>query len=277
LTRPTGRPRGRPPLNRTLIPQTPEAGAEQTTWTATGTGAPGTIEAITHALALLNAEASRSAPNPAKIRALETSVETQRALLARADSREADRRISELAQALGDIAAYQKTVKNLANEMKGLVSEATRKEEELQLYRSQISSYQPIVERVQRQEASEKARAEAEKIAEKKRLDSEKAAQEISDLEAQVAEIDRRNLMESTRPGSPIDIGREGTDRRADYDGRVEHERKIRQRLRVLRGEITQKNADRDDANVQARKMSEQQRAAHDAKKLNESERQFNS
>jgi SMC interacting uncharacterized protein involved in chromosome segregation len=47
--------------------------------------------------------------------------------------------------------------------MKGLASEAARKEEELQLFRSQISSYQPIVERVQRQEASEKARAEAEK------------------------------------------------------------------------------------------------------------------
>ena len=98
------------------------------------------MEAVAHALALLDAEASRSAPNPAKVRALETSLETQRALLARADSREADRRIVELARALEDVATYQKTVTTLANEMKILVNEAAGKEKELQSLRLQVSS-----------------------------------------------------------------------------------------------------------------------------------------
>ena len=118
------------------------------------------MEALAHALTLLNAEASRSAPNRAKLRVLETSLETQRALLARADSREADGRIAELARALGDVATYQKTVTTLANEMKVLVSEAAAKEEKLRFLQSEVSSYRPIVERVQREEATEKARAE---------------------------------------------------------------------------------------------------------------------
>jgi len=138
------------------------------------------MEALAHALTLLNAEASRSAPNPAKIRALETSLETQRALLARAESRETDGRIAELARALGDVATYQKTVTTVANEMKILVKEAARKEEELRLLRLEVSSSRPIVERVLREEAAERAQADADKIAaeltEKKRLASEKAA-----------------------------------------------------------------------------------------------------
>jgi hypothetical protein len=259
LTRPTGRPRGRPPLHQTPKPPTPEAEGEQTTFP--GTGAPGTIEALAHALTLLNAEASRSAPNPAKIRALETSLETQRALLARADSRETDGRIAELARALGDVATYQKTVTTLANEMRILVHEAARKEEELRTLRLEVSSSRPIVERVLREEAAQRAQADANKIAaeltEKKRLASEKAAQERSELEAQVAEIDRRNAMERTRPGPP-NIGREGTDLRAAYESRLKHERDIRERIRVLQEEMTQKDAERADPNAeQVRKMSE--------------------
>ena len=220
------------------------------------------MEALAHALTLLNAEASRSAPNRAKLRVLETSLETQRALLARADSREADGRIAELARALGDVATYQKTVTTLANEMKILVNEAAGKEEELRLLRLEVSSSRPIVERVLRQEAAERAQADADKIAaelaEKKRLASEKAAQELSDLEAQVAEIDQRNEMERTRPGPPDYIGREGTDLRAAYESRVKHERDVRERLRVLRAEMTQKDADRADPKMeQVRKMSE--------------------
>ena len=255
MTRPTGRPRGRPPLHQTPKSPTPETGAEQTTfYTTPGTGAPGTMEALAHALALLDAEARRSAPNPAKVRALETSLETQRALLARADSREADRRIVELARALEDVATYQKTVTTLANEMKILVNEAAGKEKELQFLRLEVSSSRPIVERVLREEAAERAQADADKIAaeltEKKRLASEKAAQERSELEAQVAEFDRRNAMERTRPGPPVDIGREGTDLRAAYESRLKHEREIKERLRVLRGEMTQKDAERADPNV---------------------------
>jgi hypothetical protein len=64
--------------------------------------------------------------------------------------------------------------------------------------------------------------------------------------------------MERTRPGPPVDIGREGTDLRAAYESRLKHERDIRERLRVLREEMRQKNAERADPNVeQVRKMSE--------------------
>ena len=262
MTRPTGRPRGRPRLHPTVTPPTPEAGAEQNTLTSSRTGAPGTMEALAHALTLLDAEASRSAPNPAKIRALETSLETQRALLARADSREADRKIADLAQALGDVATYQKTVTTLANEMRILVREAAGREEELRLLRLEVSNSRPIVERVRREEAAARAKAEADKIAadlaEKERIASEEANLELSQLEAQVAEFDRQNAMERTRPGPPVDIGREGTDLRAAYESRLKHERDIRERLRVLREEMRQKNAERADPNVeQVRKMSE--------------------
>lgn len=263
MTRPTGRPRGRPPLHQTPIPPTPEIGAEQTpSCTTPGTGAPGTIEAVAHALALLKAEASRSKPNPAKIRALQTSLETERELLARADSREEDSRTAELAQALGDVATYQKTVTNLANEMKILVNEATKMQEELGLLRFEVSISGPIVERVRREEAEERAQAKADKVAadraEKKRLATEKDALELSNLEAQVAEIDRRNTMERTRPGPPLDIGRQGTVRRAAYENQVRHDDDIRERLRVLREKMTQPDADRADTDMEhVRKMSE--------------------
>ena len=56
--------------------------------------------------------------------------------------------------------------------------------------------------------------------------------------------------MERTRPGPPVDIGREGTDLRAAYESRLKHEREIKERLRVLRGEMTQKDAERADPNV---------------------------
>jgi len=63
--------------------------------------------------------------------------------------------------------------------------------------------------------------------------------------------------MERTRPGPP-NIGREGTDLRAANESRLKHERDIRERLRVLQEEMTQKDAERADPNAeQVRKMSE--------------------
>jgi Malonate decarboxylase, alpha subunit, transporter len=138
-------------------------------------------------------------------------------------------------------------------EMKILLNEAAGKADELQRLRLEVFGSRPIVEGVLRQESAERDRANAEKIAadlmEKKRLAAQKATQELSDLEAQVAEFDRRNTMESTRPGLPVDIGREGTTLRAAHESRLKHERDVRERLRVLRAEMTQKGADEANPN----------------------------
>jgi hypothetical protein len=146
--------------------------------------------------------------------------------------------------------------------MKNLVNEAAKKEEELGLLRFEASTSRPIVERVRREEAEERAQAEADRVAadraEKKRLASEKDARELSNLEAKVAEIDQRDAKERARPGPPLDIGREGTELRAAYENRAKHDQNVRERLRVLREKTTQPDADSADTEVEhVRKMSE--------------------
>jgi hypothetical protein len=132
----------------------------------------------------------------------------------------------------------------------------------LRLFRLEVSNSRPIVERVRREEAAARAKAEADKIAadlaEKERIASEKAALELSQLEAQVAEIDREHAIEWSRPGPGVDIGREGTGLRAAYESRLKFEGDVKHRLEVLREEMRQKNAYRSGADVKpVRKMSE--------------------
>jgi hypothetical protein len=133
----------------------------------------------------------------------------------------------------------------------------------LRLFRLEVSNSRPIVERVRRKEAAATAKAEADKIAadlaDKERIASEKAALELSQLEAQVAEIDRQHAIERSLPGgSWVDIGREGTGLRAAYESRLKFEGDVKHRLEVLREEMRQKNAYRSGADVKpVRKMSE--------------------
>lgn len=249
----TGRPKSTP-----LGPGTP--GTAQT-------AKPGTVEAIEEVLALMAVENAKPNPNLGRQRSYSDILDANQKLLARADADRAECTRADLGQARADIMTYVETVGFLSEELRASAVAQDRALDELCSLRAEAKELRLWKEEVHSIEAREaadlKAKTRAAAQAEQDRLASEQKAAELAESEAECAEIDRRDRLEWLRPGGPPDIGREGTELRADYERRQAADKRARQKLAVLRGEKTQNEVDKENRNAveaQERKQREERR-----------------